>query len=178
MDRTQKAEAVSSLASRLSRAQLLVLADYRKVTVAEITLLRRKLAEANISYDVAKNTLTRRAIAGTPMEGITEHLHGMTGLIIADQDPIAAARVLREVTKDLKKAEKFVIKGGYFDGQTLDQVEIDKVADLPGREELLAKMLATFQEGPRQVLGVIQGPARDLLYLLKNLETKLEEAGE
>ena len=89
---------------------------------------------------------------------------------------MAAAKVLRDITKDFKKAEKFIVWGGYFDGETLDAVSVDKVADLPGKEELFATLLATMQEAPRRVLGVIQGPARDLMYLLKNYEQKLEAA--
>lgn len=178
MDRTQKAEAVAALSSRLSKAQLLVFADYRKITVAEITTLRRKLGEAGIGYEVAKNTLARIAMSGTPLESAGKYLQGMTGMIIASEDPIAAARVLRELTKDLKKAEKFVIKGGYFDGAAIEAAEVEKVADLPGREELLATLLATLQEGPRQLVSVLQAPARDLVNLLKNYETKLEEAGQ
>jgi large subunit ribosomal protein L10 len=100
----------------------------------------------------------------------------MTGWIISGEDPVAAAKVIREVTQVFKKSQKFVIKAGYFDGGTLDSDGVDKVADLPSKEQLLSSLLATIQEGPRSVLGVLQAPARDLLYLLKNYESKLSEA--
>lgn len=177
MNRSEKAEIVSALAEQMKRTQFLAVADYRKVTVAEISALRRKFQAAGMSYLVVKNTLARLAMEGTPLAPLGPKLKGMSGFIVAEQDPIAAAKALREITKDLKKADKFIVWGGYFDGMTLDATSVDKVADLPGKEELLSTLLATIQEGPRSLLGVIQGPARDLMYLLKNYEQKLEEAG-
>lgn len=178
MNRAEKADIVSALAEQMRRTQFLAVADYRKVTVAEVSTLRRKFRDAGMTYLVVKNTLARLAMAGTPVEVLAPKLKGMNGFIIAEQDAIAAARALREISKDLKKAEKFVVWGGYFDGMALDGPAVDKVADLPGKEELLSTLLATVVEGPRQLLGVLQGPARDLMYLLKNYERKLEEAGE
>jgi large subunit ribosomal protein L10 len=70
---------------------------------------------------------------------------------------------------------KIQVKAGFFDGDILDPVGVKAVASLPSREELLVMLLRTLQEGPRQVLGVLQAPARDLLYLLKNYETKLAD---
>lgn len=178
MNRAQKVELVEELSEKLKTTPLVVLADYRGVTVPEITELRRQFREQGISYRVIKNTLTRRAVEGTPMEEIGEHLTGMTGVMMSGEDPIAAAKLLRSATKDLRKAERFVIKGGFFDGDAIDAAMVDKVADLPSKEELLVMLLRTMQEGPRQVLGVIQGPARDLLMILKNYENKLSEGAE
>ena len=177
MDREQKHALVEELTKTLGTAPLLAVADYRGVTVAEINLLRRNLEKAGIQYKVIKNSLAGLAVAGTDREGLTQHLTGMVGWIISSEDPINTAKVLRDVTKDFKKTERFVIKAGYFDGEVIDASGVEKVADLPGREELLGTLLATLQQGPRNVLGVVQGPARDLMYLLKNYEQKLEEAG-
>jgi large subunit ribosomal protein L10 len=110
------------------------------------------------------------------MEGLGEHLTGMSGWVLSGEDPVAAAKALRDATKELAKAKTFIVKGGYFDGQTLDPAGVAKVADLPSKEELLSLLLRTLQAGPRQVMGVIRGPARDLLYLLKNYEDKLASA--
>ncbi len=177
MNYQQKVELVEQLSERLQSAPLVVLTDYRGVDVAEINQFRRALEAQGVEYRVIKNTLGRRAVEGTELEGLAKHMTGMTGWVLSGDDPIATAKVLRDVTKDLNKKEKLLLKAGFFDGQTLDSAEIKKVADLPSREELLALLLRTLQEGPRQVLGVLQAPARDLLYLLKNYETKLEESG-
>lgn len=178
MNRAQKAELVEGLSTRLAEAPLIILADYRGISVPEVTEFREKIRATGAEYQVIKNTLLRRAIEGTDKEGIGAYLTGMTGVVLSGEDPIATAKALRELTKTLQKEEKFIIKGGWFEGDAIDAKSVHKVADLPSREELLSLLLRTIQEGPRQVLGVLQAPARDLLYLLKNYESKLEEAAD
>jgi large subunit ribosomal protein L10 len=178
MNRAQKEALVTNISERLGAAPLIMLADYRGVTVAEIDGIRRELEKHGVEYQVIKNSLASRAIAGTDKEPLSELMSGMTGFVISGEDPIAAAKAVRDAIKPFIKLEKFTIKGGFFDGEVLDGASIQKVADLPGREELLTTLLRTIQEGPRQVLGVIQGPARDLVNLLRNFEHSLSEAGE
>lgn len=178
MNRTEKAELVGELSARLANVPLVLFADYRGISVSRISALRHSLKEAGAEYRVVKNTLLARAVHGTPKQNVEGLLTGMTGVVLSGDDPIATAKALRELTKDLVKEERFVIKGGWFDGDALTGAAALKVADLPSREELLSVLLRTLQEGPRQVLGVIQAPARDLLYLLKNYELKLEEAAK
>ena len=86
--------------------------------------------------------------------------------------------MLRELAKEFNKKGSFEIKGGFFDGEVLNAADAIKVADFLGRDDLLALLLRTIQEGPRQIVGAIQAPARDLLFLLRNYENKLSEAGE
>lgn len=171
----EKTSLVQGFSDRLNAVPLVVLADYRGVTVAEISEFRNALRENGMRYEVIKNSLARRAIAGTPLEGLSEHLSGMTGWVISGEDPILAAKTLRDATKAFEKAEKFVIKGGYFDGDLLDAAGMAKVADLPSKEELFVMLLGLMQKGPRNVLGVLSAPGRDLVYLLKNYEAKLAE---
>lgn len=178
MNQSQKREYVEQLAGRVKGAQLIMLADFRGVSVAEVAEFRSQLAAKGVVYEVVKNTLGSRAVADTDMAGISQWLKGMTGWVISTDDPIAAAKVVRESTKALVKEGRFILKGGYFDGEAMGKEAISKVADLPSREELLSTLLRTIQEGPRQLLGVIQAPARDLLYLLKNYETKLSEGSD
>ena len=92
----------------------------------------------------------------------------MVGVIISGEDAIDAAKTIRSLTAEFK-GSTFVVKGGFFDGDVMNGEQMIKVADLPSKEELLTTLLRTIQEGPRQVLGVIQGPARDLVNLLKKL---------
>ena len=165
---------VDSLREELSAAPLIALVNYEKITVEQVNNVRRKFEENGIIYKVEKNTLINRAVVGTDREGIGQYLKGMTGLVISGDDAIDTAKTLREVSKEFK-GTTFVVKGGFFDGDVLDATQMDKVADLPSKEELLSMLLRTIQEGPRQVLGVIQGPARDLVNLLKNYENKLSE---
>ncbi len=172
MDRTNKAEFVSSFSDRIAGAPLVVLADYRGASVENTNALRRRLEKEGITWTVVKNTLARRALVDTPFEGLSQHFVGMTAVAISGDDPVGTAKVLREV---LDPKNPIQVKAGYFDGEILDAAGVKAVASLPSREELLVMLLRTIQEPARQVLGVIQAPARDLLYLLKNYESKLAE---
>jgi ribosomal protein L10 len=175
MNVNKKTSLVQSFSDRLNKVPLIVLADYRGVTVAEISEFRNALREKGVRYEVVKNSMARRAIEGTPLEGLNQHLTGMTGWVLSGEDPILAAKTLRDATQALKKAEKFVIKGGFFDGELLDAAAMAKVADLPSKEELYVMLLGLMLKGPRNVLGVLSAPGRDLVNLLKNYEAKLAE---
>ena len=170
----KRQDRVDSLREELTTAPLIALINYEKITVEQVNNVRRKFEQKGIVYKVEKNTLINRAVSGTERESLGQYLKGMTGLVISGEDGIDAAKTLREVSKEFK-GDTFVIKGGFFDGDVLDGAQLEKVADLPSKEELLTMLLRTIQEGPRQVIGVIQGPARDLVTLLKNYENKLSE---
>lgn len=173
MNRDQKAEFVAEVRERFSSSPLVILTDWKGSTVAEMDSLRRACEPVGVHFQVVKNTLCRRAVEGTDLEGLSDHFRGNIGVLFAGDDPIAAAKLFRAQKKE---NDKLVCRAGFFEGDVLDEKGVDTVADLPSREELLVSLLRTIQEGPRQVLGVLQGPARDLLYLLKNYETKLTEA--
>ena len=170
--RAEKAVRIETLKNEISSAPLVALVDYKSVTVEQVNSIRRTFESKGLTYRVEKNTLINRAVQDTDMEGLSSFLSGMTGVVISSEDAIASAKAIRSVVSEFK-GSTFVLKGGFFDGDILDAQQIDKVADLPSKEELLSTLLRTIQEGPRQVLGVIQGPARDLVNLLKNYENTL-----
>jgi len=170
--RAQKAERIEALREELASAPLIALVDYKSITVEQVNSVRRTFESKGLTYRVEKNTLINRAVQDTEMEGLGKYLSGMTGVVISGEDAIASAKSIRSVVSEFK-GSTFVLKGGFFDGDILDAKQIEKVADLPSKEELLSTLLRTIQEGPRQVLGVIQGPARDLVNLLKNYENTL-----
>lgn len=173
----KKRESLAFLKENLETAPLIILVNYEGISVEDINGIRRKFEEKGIKYIVAKNNIIRKAIEGTPKEDLSPFLKGMTGLVLSSEDGIEAAKVVRSIVKERKKNPGFIVKAGFFDGTVLEnEKEVNKVADLPSKEELLAMLLRTIQEGPRQILGVIQGPARDLVNLLKNYEHKISEA--
>jgi large subunit ribosomal protein L10 len=175
MNRTEKNALVEGLSQRLTDVPLVVLADYRGVNVEEISAFRNKLRDKGVKYEVIKNNLALRAIEGTSLEGLSEYLTGMTGWVLSGDDPILAAKTVREATRELSKAKKFVLKGGFFDGDILDGKAIGKVADLPTKEELDVMLLGLVLKGPQLMLGVLQAPGRDLVNLLKNYEATLAD---
>lgn len=174
MNRAQKAEFIESVRGTFTDAPLVILTDFKGSTVAQIDKLRRAAEEAGASFQVVKNTLARIAVQDTELEPLGDHFKGNIGVVFSGDDPIATAKMFRAQKKE---NERLDVKIGFFEGTLLDPKSVDAVADLPSREELLAKLLATIQEAPRQVLGVLQAPARDLLYLLRNYAAKLEETG-
>jgi large subunit ribosomal protein L10 len=178
MSRAEKITLVNDLSSRLESAPFVALADYRGITVEEVNALRNKFRSAGVHYEVIKNKLAKRAIAGSDKEALNDLLVGMTAWIISGEDPIAAAKVLKAETKELIKDERFSLKGGFFDGELLDSKGVSDVAELPSKDELFAMLLGLLLKGPQQMLGVVQAPGRDLVTLLKNFESKLAENGE
>jgi len=171
MNREQKAAVVEDLHSRLADAPLVILTEWVGSTVPQMDAVRRAVEPAGASFQVVKNTLARRALEGTDKIALSEHFRGNVAVIISGDDPAAAAKVFRDQAKENKK---LVPKAGFFDGDLVEAKDVVALADLPSREELLATLLQTLLAAPRQVMGVIRAPARDLLYLLNNYANKLE----
>ncbi len=166
-----KAQMVEQLRERFESSPLVVLADFKGTSVKDLDRLRRACEAGGIGFQVVKNSLCYRAVQGTEKEKLADHFRGNIGVMFSNADPIGTARTLRD---QLKGNEKITVKAGFFEGDVLDAKGVAAVADLPGREELLGKLLATILAGPQQVLGVIQGAPRDLQFLLSNLANKLE----
>lgn len=171
MNRTEKSEFIEEIRASFESAPLLILTDFKGVTVAQIDKVRREIEKAGAEFRVVKNSLCRIAVTGTEREGLVAHFRGNVGVVISGEDASATAKLFRTLAKE---NDKLVVRAGYFDGTLLSATEVDGVADLPSREQLLSTLLATIEEGPKQLLRVIQAPARDLLYLLNNFASKLE----
>ncbi len=137
-----KQAAVAALSAQISDSVAGVLVDYSGTSVADDTVLRRELREAGIEYSVIKNTLIKRAVAGTDLESLSDVLEGTTALAISKEDHTAAARILHKFSE---KHENFKIKGGYLDGKVVDVATVESLAKLPTREVLLATVLSAFQ---------------------------------
>jgi large subunit ribosomal protein L10 len=137
----QKQAVVAEVSAELAKAQAVVLAEYRSVTVKDMTELRRKARGSGVYLRVLKNTLARRAVADTPFKGLTEKMVGPLAYGISS-DPVAVAKVLQEFAKD---HEKFVIRAGAMHNVVMSAREVADLARLPSRQELLAKLVATMQ---------------------------------
>lgn len=136
-----KRAVVERVTGALSDAQAAILAEYRGLTVADMTRLRAEAREAGVFFKVVKNTLARRAVQGSEFACLDEHLEGPLALA-ASQDPVAVAKVLDTFAKD---HEALTIKAGAMSGNLLTREQIQALAQLPGREELLAKLVGTLQ---------------------------------
>lgn len=138
----EKEAIVEALADRLKSSVTGVLVNYKGISVADDTALRKELREAGIKYTVVKNTLLSRACEKVELTGFDSVLEGTTALATSDDDYASAARILSNYAK---KSKTFELKGGYLDGQVVDMATIDKLAKLPTREVLLANVLGAFQ---------------------------------
>ena len=136
-----KKAVVAEVNEQVSNAQAIIIAEYRGLEVGQMTELRAKAREAGVYLHVLKNTLARRAIAGTPFEGLSDQLVGPLIYGIS-ADPVAPAKVLKAFSKD---NDKLVLKAGAMPNFIMDEAGVNALATMPSREELLAKLLGTMQ---------------------------------
>mgnify|MGYP001375682730 CR=1 FL=1 len=159
----EKQQLVSEVAEKLRSSACTVVADYRGLTVAQATELRKALREAGVELKVIKNTLTRRATAATELTELDEHLTGPTAIAFGT-DVVAPAKVMSEFAK---KYEALKVKAGVVEGRVVDASQIKALADLPSREGLLSMLLS-----------VLQAPIRNFALAVKAVGEQKEQAGE
>jgi len=133
---------VEEISALLDGAASAVAVDYRGLTVAQDTELRKTLREAGVSYKVYKNTLIKRAAEGTDFAALDPHLEGPTAIAVSKDDATAPARILAEFAK---KADKLEIKGGVVEGTYYDAKGMQVIATIPSREVLLGRLLGSMQ---------------------------------
>lgn len=141
LNREDKAVVVTEVAAEVAKASAIVVAEYRGLDVGAMTTLRRQARESGVYLRVLKNTLARRAIAGTPFEGLTDHLAGPL-IYGMSTDPVSAARVLNDFAK---ANDKLVLRAGALPNSVLDARGVKALATMPSREALLATLLGTMQ---------------------------------
>ncbi|MEO8529867.1 MAG: 50S ribosomal protein L10 [Deltaproteobacteria bacterium] len=168
MDRAQKNELVGQLGQIFQSSGVVVVARYAGLTVANMEGLRAKMREAGGSVRIAKNTLAKIALEGTPAAPIAEYLTGMT-LIAYSEDPVAAAKVVDAFAKD---NEKLVILGGAMGGTKLDTAGVSAVAKMPSREELIASIAACLGAPASNIAGAIGAPASNIAGILSTIEER------
>ena len=138
----EKQVIIDEIKEKLENAEAAVVIDYMGITVEEANSMRKQLREADVDYTVYKNTLVKRAIEGTKFEGLAEALAGPSALAISQTDATAPARVLNKVMKEFKKME---FKAGVIEGELLDAAGVQAIADIPSRDELIAKFMGSIQ---------------------------------
>ena len=173
MKRTDKAEFIDTYKDKLGRAVIAVLADYRGLDVDTMNGLRRKLElHADGEFHVVKNSLCRRAIAGTEKEALDEHFQGPTSLYLNYDDPVGPSKTLIEFAKENKA---FELKAGFYDGQLLDPAQIKALSEMPSKETLQAMFVGLLQTPSRNLVSLLSNVPRGLLNVLNAQKAKLEE---
>lgn len=156
-----KKAVVAEVSAQVATAQTIVLAEYNGIEVGQLTKLRAQARKSGVYLRVLKNTLVRRAVAGSSFEGLAAHMSGPLIYGIS-QDPVAAAKVLSDFAKT---NDKMVLKAGCYAGKVMDKSGVQSLAAIPSREELLAKLL-----------GVMKAPVAGFAVALGALAKQREEA--
>lgn len=167
--RDGKTAVIGEVKGRFDKMTSAVFLDYKGITVEQATKLRAAFRKAGVEYKVVKNTLVRHALkdAGYVAQ-LDDVLVGMTGIAWSYEDPSAAAKVVKAFKKDEGDAgERLKVKAGLIDGSVLDAKAVeDQLATMPGKDELRAKLLATFQAPLQNFVMLLNAPAQNFVYVL------------
>ena len=158
----QKQQLVADLAEQIKNSTAGVVVNYQGITVDKDTAMRKALREAGVKYVVMKNTMTGRACEMVGYGDMKQYLNGMTAIAISENDPVIAAKILKEYSE---KVESFNILAGYVDGAVIDAATVNALADIPNKETLIAKLL-----------GSIRSPLYSFAYAIQAVVDKSGEA--
>jgi large subunit ribosomal protein L10 len=167
--RADKVAVVTEVRERFEAADAVVVTEYRGLNVTDLADLRGALREAGGEYKVYKNTLVRRAIAESGPEGLVELLVGPIALAFIESDPSAVAKALRDFAKT---NDNLVIKGGVLTGELLDEGQINALADLPSRDELMANIAAGLAAPLQQMASMMGNLMSEVSGLIQALSEK------
>jgi large subunit ribosomal protein L10 len=167
--RTEKEATVGELREKFQQAQAAIITEYRGLTVAKVNELRRALEKEGAVYRVVKNTLARLAVEGTEYGVLRDQFLGPVAVTWAGQDAVAAAKVLTEFAKG---SDALTIRGGALGGRLLTAADVDALAKLPSREQLLGQFLSVLVGPMRNLVGVLSGVPRSFVQVLHAIEQK------
>lgn len=171
MPTAEKAGVIEETREALKNSQGTVLADYRGLTVQQLGQLRERLAKGGVTLRVVKNTLIKRAADEAGIEGLDLYLTGPTAVAFSPEDPVAAAKLLSQATREFRKME---IKGGVLGQQAISSAGVKELADLPPKETLLGIVVGTLNAPIQQFVWVLNAPMGNLARVLDQIRQKRE----
>ena len=172
--REQKQKDLEALALEFKQATAGMLVGFKKLTVPKDQELRRQLREAGIRYAVVKNTLARKAAEGTPFEQAAAHFKGVTALALGEGDPVALSKTITKFVKD--NPEVFSFKVGVVEGRVVALSDVEAIATLPSKEELISKVLFLVNAQAQRLVTVISAVPRNLAIVIKQIGDQKSEA--
>ena len=173
MPSVEKVEAVKAIAADLKATDVYYFVDYRGLDYEESEELRIRLAKAEANMKVVKNTLTRLAAVEAGIEGLDELIEGPTAIVYCHGDPAKVAKVIQDFIREHKKA---AIRGGRLERASLGAAEVETLASLPSREQLIAQLVGTLASPLRGLVVVLNGPIRGLVVVLGQAQEKADAA--
>ena len=169
--RPEKQAIVAELKQKFTDAKGAVITDYKGLTVAQDTKLRRKMREGGVEYRVIKNTMARLAADELAIDGMSAVLEGTTAIAFSYTDPVAPAKLISEFVKDVKT---YKVKGGLVEGKFINVDGVKSLASLPSREVLLATVCGTLQAPIAGFVRALQGNLSNLVYALEAVRAQKE----
>ncbi len=157
--KSEKVQEAEALKAELARVSTVILSTFKGITVADDTKLRRAVESAGGRYKVVKNTVAERAAQGTPAEPILKNLTGANSIAYTTTDPVALAKVLTKVAKDVPA---FQFSMGVVEGRVISLNEINQLANLPSRDELMSKIMFLLNAPAQRIASAMAGVARNL----------------
>jgi large subunit ribosomal protein L10 len=173
--KAQKQKDLEALIEQFKNANAAILVSFKNMTVAKDQELRRQLREAGVDYSVVKNTLARKAAAGTPLEPLADEFKGVTAVAISTTDPVGLSKAISKFTK--ANAEIFSFKIGLVEGKVVELKQVEAIASLPSREELISKMLFLINAQAQRLVTVIQAVPRNLAVVMDQVRAQKEAQG-
>jgi len=165
--RETKARDLAALTESLSNSKSAMVFSFSKLTVTKDQEFRNSLREAGAKYQVVKNTLARIAVKGTQFEDATEHFKGVTAIAWTDNDPVVLSKAISKFIKE--NSDIYTFKTGVVDGKLVDIAQLTTIANLPSKEELIAKLLYVINSGAQRIVTVINAVPRDLAVVIKQI---------
>jgi len=173
VNRSGKAAIIEAVKARADKASFAVITDFKGMTVEELTNLRVSLRTAGGEYHVVKNTLARIALTDGTHDAIKDKFHDNCGVAFGFDDPVAVAKALSDFAKQSKL---FELRCASLDGKAMDAAQIDALAKLPSKEQLLGQLLGTMNAVPTNFVSLFANVLRGLLYALKGIEDQKANA--
>jgi large subunit ribosomal protein L10 len=173
MNRNDKTQAISEFTEGIGQATNAFLIDFKGITVPQVTELRKQVRETGSDYVVVKNTLALIAVKDSPLVALKEQFSGMTAVAYNRTDAVALAKALTKFAKDVPTVQ---FKGALLNGQIVPAAEIQNIANLPSREELVSKLLFLMQSPIRGLVTVLQANIRNLAVVIDQIAKQKETA--
>jgi large subunit ribosomal protein L10 len=171
--REQKEKDIAALKEDLGNTGNALVVSFEGLTVEKDWELRRAMREAKLNYRVVKNTLGRIAVEGTPLEPLKDHFIGMTAIAYSDQDPVGLAKVLSNFAKD---NAQLTFKAGVVEGRVISIKDIDALAKMPSKEELISKLMFVLNSQAQRLATALNGVSRNLVVVIDRIAKQKEQS--
>lgn len=165
--RAQKQQDLNALTEQFQKAKAAMLVGFNKLTVTKDQELRNQLREAGVTYEVVKNTLARKASEGTPFEQASEHFKGVTAIALSEGDPVMLSKAISKFTK--ANPDIFSFKVGIVEGKVVALRDVEAIASLPPKEELISKIMFLINCQAQRIVTVLSAVPRNLAVVVKQI---------